>query len=101
MKTNSEKNLHNEGSGGLRDFDLEVTVGDMLISQYQAHMLKSRLADRLDGWWTLQQDRDRNSSSFTCDHHDQVFKVVLSINESTPADEYCNNDDRTSSSAFE
>lgn len=31
-----------------RDFELEAIVGNLLISQYQVHILKSRIADRLD-----------------------------------------------------
>jgi hypothetical protein len=82
MKINSKKNLRDEGIEGLRrDFDLEGMVGNMLISQYQAQILKSRLADRLDGWW-LSQARDRNSSSFSFQKRGQIFKVSLNVSES-------------------
>lgn len=64
-----------------RDLELEAIVGNMLISQYQAHVLKSRIADRLDEWWVLSQDRDRNSSSFTFDRHRKEFKVSLRVSE--------------------
>ena len=64
-----------------RDLELEAIVGNMLISQYQAHILKSRIADRLDEWWLLSQDRDRNSSSFIFDRHEKEYKVSLSVNE--------------------
>ena len=64
-----------------RDFELEAIVGNMLISQYQSHILKSRIADKLDKWWVLTQDRDRNSSSFTFDRERKEFKVSLCINE--------------------
>jgi hypothetical protein len=53
----------------------------MLISQYQSHILKSRIADRLDEWWVLSQDKDRNSSSFTFNRKRKEFKVSLLINE--------------------
>jgi len=36
-----------------RGLELEAIVGNMLIFQYQAHILKSRIANRLDGWWIL------------------------------------------------
>jgi hypothetical protein len=52
-----------------RDPKLKAIVGNMIISQYKAHVLKSRIADRLDEWWILSQDKDRNSSSFTFNHH--------------------------------
>lgn len=78
-----------------RDFDLEAIVGNMLISQYQTHILKSRIADRLDEWWVLSQDRDRNSSSFTFDRHGKEFKVSLSINEFISVDKDRSKDKRT------
>lgn len=65
-----------------RDFELEAIVGNMLISQYQSHVLKSIIADRLDEWWILSQHRDRNSSSFTFDRHGKEFKVSLRVNDS-------------------
>jgi hypothetical protein len=64
-----------------RDIDLEVVVGNMLISQYQAHILRSRIADRLDDWWILSQDRDRNSSSFIFNRQGKEFKVSLNVKE--------------------
>ena len=65
-----------------RDFELEVIIGNMLISQNQTHILKSRIADRLDEWlWALTQERDRNSSSFTFNRERKGFKVSLRINE--------------------
>ena len=64
-----------------RDFELEAIVGNMLISQYQSHILKSRIADSLDKWWVLTQDRDRNSSSFSFNRERKEFKVSLRINE--------------------
>lgn len=69
-----------------RDLELEAIVGNMLISQYQAHILKSRIADRLDEWWILSQDRGRNSSSFKFDRHGKNFKVSLHINETVLID---------------
>jgi hypothetical protein len=79
MKTNSKKRLNGEGiENSTRDLDLEGIVGNMLISQYQLQILRYKLADSLDGWW-LSQDRGRNSSSFRCDHHGQVFKVSLNV----------------------
>jgi hypothetical protein len=87
MKINSKKNLYDEEIEDLRrDFDLEGIVGNMLISQYQAQILKSRLADRLDGWW-LSQVRDRNSSSFSFQKRGRVFKVSLNVSDSYSADE--------------
>ncbi|MPZ07992.1 MAG: hypothetical protein GEU26_16510 [Nitrososphaeraceae archaeon] len=86
MKTISDKNRKNEGSESYRDFDLERIVGNMLISQYQAHILKSKLADRLAGWWILSQNREYDSSSFTFSHHGQKFKVSSSVVESTLID---------------
>jgi hypothetical protein len=71
------KKMENHG----RDLELEAIVGNMLISQYQAHMLKSRIADRLDEWLLLSQDRDRNSSSFIFDRHKKEYKVSLNVNE--------------------
>lgn len=80
MKTNSKKRLNGEGiENSTRDLDLEGIVGNMLISQYQLQILRSKLVDSLDGWWQLSQDRGRNSSSFRCDHHGQVFKVSLNV----------------------
>ena len=64
-----------------RDFELEVIVGNLLISQYQAHVLKSRIVDRLGGWWVLSQDRERNTSSFTFNRNGKEFKVSLNVNE--------------------
>jgi hypothetical protein len=64
-----------------RDFELEAIVGNMLISQYQSHILKSRIADRLDEWWALTQDRDRNSSSFTFNRERKKFTISLRTNE--------------------
>jgi hypothetical protein len=69
-----------------RDFDLESIVGSMLISQYQAHILRSRIADRLDDWWILSQDRDRNSSSFIFNRQGKEFKVSLNVKEFIPID---------------
>ena len=71
-----------------RDFDLESIVGNILISQYQAHILRSRIADRLDDWWILSQDRDRNSSSFIFSRHGKEFKVSLNVNEFSTIDRY-------------
>lgn len=49
MRTNSDRIIPTEGNENQnRDYDLEV--GNMLISQYQAHILKSRIVDRLDEW---------------------------------------------------
>lgn len=64
-----------------RDLELEVIVGNLLISQYQAHVLKSRIVDRLGGWWLLSRDRERNSSSFTFNRNGKEFKVSLNVNE--------------------
>ena len=64
-----------------RDFELEAIVGHMLISQYQADKLKSRIADGLDSWWVLSQDRDRNSSSFIFSRHGKEFKISLNVKE--------------------
>jgi hypothetical protein len=87
MKINSKKNLDDEEIEDVRrDFDLEGIVGNMLISQYQAQILKSRLADRLDGWW-LSQARDRNSSSFSFQKRGQIFKVSLNVSDSYSDDE--------------
>jgi hypothetical protein len=87
MKINSKKNLHDEENEDLRrDFDLEGIVGNMLISQYQAQILKSRLADRLDGWW-LSQAGDRNSSSFSFQKRGRVFKVSLNVSDTYSDDE--------------
>jgi hypothetical protein len=69
-----------------RDLELEAIVGNMLISQYQAHILKSRIADRLDEWWILSQDRSRNSSSFKFDRHGKNFTISLHINETVLID---------------
>jgi hypothetical protein len=85
MKINIDKNLQNKRSE--RDFDLEGIVGNMLISQYQAHILKSKLADGLAGWWILSQNRDYESSSFTFSHRGQKFKVSSSVVESIPIDQ--------------
>jgi hypothetical protein len=87
MKSTSDKSRKNEESKSDRDFDLERIVGDMLISQYQAHILKSKLADGLSGWWVLSQNRDYDSSSFTFSHHGKKFKVSSSGVESIPIDE--------------
>jgi hypothetical protein len=87
MKSTSDKSRKNEESKSYRDFDLERIVGDMLISQYQAHILKSKLADGLSGWWVLSQNRDYDSSSFTFRHYDKKFKVSSSVVESIPIDE--------------
>lgn len=87
MKISSDKSRKNEESKSYRDFDLEKIVGDMLISQYQAHVLKSKLADGLSGWWVLSQSRDYDSSSFTFSHHGKKFKVSSSVVESIPIDE--------------
>jgi hypothetical protein len=57
MKITSDKSRQNEESKSERDFDLEGIVSNMLISQYQAHILKSKLADGLSGWWVLSQER--------------------------------------------
>jgi hypothetical protein len=72
--------------GQKRDLELEAIVGNLLISQYQAHILKSRISDRLDEWWILSQDKGRNSSSFTFDRHGKEFKVSLHINETVVID---------------
>ena len=74
-----------------RDLDLELDAiaGNMIISQYQAHVLKSRIADRLDEWRILSQDRDRNSSSFTFNHHIKKFKVSLKVNEIVGGEDSC------------
>jgi hypothetical protein len=86
MKTSSD-NRHDKESENHRDFDLERIIGDMLISQYQAHNLKSRLDNKLVGWWILSQQRDYNSSSFTFSHYGKKFKISSSMVESTPIDE--------------
>jgi hypothetical protein len=86
MKTSVKKKRSDEGNESQRDFDLEGIVGNMLISQYQAHILKSKLADGLAGWWILSQDKDYDSSSFAFSHHGKKFKVSSSVVESTPGD---------------
>jgi hypothetical protein len=87
MKPTSNRSQKNEEIKSKRDFDLERMVGDMLISQYQAHNLKSRLDNKLVGWWILSQERDYNSSSFTFSHYGKKFKVSSSVVESKPIDE--------------
>ena len=77
-----------------RDFKLEAIVGNMLISQYQSYILKSRIADRLDEWWVLSQDRDRNSSLFTFNRERKKFKVSLRINEFMPSNKELRKDKR-------
>jgi hypothetical protein len=76
-------------------YDRTYSGASMLISQYQAYILKSRIADRLDEWWVLSQDRDRNSSTFTSDRHGKDFKVSLSVNESILTDKHRSKDKRT------
>jgi hypothetical protein len=71
------------------DLELEANVGDVIISQYQAHVLKSRIADRLDEWWIISQDRDRNPSSFRFNHHMKKFKVSLKVNEMGGVENNC------------
>ena len=88
MRTNPEKDWSDEESENHRDFDLEGIAGNMLISQYQAHLLKSKLADGLAGWWVLSQDRDYDSSSFTFSHNGQKFKVSSSVAESAPTTDH-------------
>jgi hypothetical protein len=88
LKLYPEKGQSNEESENHRDFDLERIVGNMLISQYQAHLLKSKLADGLAGWWVLSQDRDYDSSSFTFRHNGQKFKVSSSVAESAPTTDH-------------
>jgi hypothetical protein len=56
-----------------RDLELESIVGNMLISQYQIHKLKSRIADRFDEWW--------NSSYFVFIRHGKEFKVSLKVDK--------------------
>ena len=87
MKSTSDKSWKNEEIKSNRDFDLERIVGDMLISQYQLHTLKTRLDNKLVGWWILSQQRDYNSSSFTFSHYGKKLKVSSSVVESTPIDE--------------
>ena len=87
MKSTSDKSWKNEEIKSYRDFDLERMVGDMLISQYQLHNLKSRLDNKLVGWWILSQQRDYNSSSFTFSHYGKKFRVSLSVVESKPSDD--------------
>jgi hypothetical protein len=58
-------------------------VCNLLISQYPTHLLKSKLADGLAGWWVLSQNRDYDSSSFTFGRHGQKFKVSSFVGEST------------------
>jgi hypothetical protein len=87
MKINPKKRLNGEGiENSTRDLDLEGIVGNMLISQYQLQIQKSKLADSLDGWW-LSQVRDRNSSSFSFQKRGRVFKVSLNVSDSYSADE--------------
>ena len=83
MKTNPEKDRSDEESENHRDFDLEGIAGNMLISQYQAHILKSKISDGLAGWWIMSQNRDYDSSSFMFKYHGQNFKVSSSVVEST------------------
>lgn len=78
-----------------RDFELEAIVGNLLISLYQVHILKSRIADRLDEWWIPSQDRDLNSSSFTFDHQEKEFKVSLGVNEFISVDKVRRKSKRT------
>lgn len=87
MESTSERSQKNEEIKSKRNFDLERIAGDMLISQYQAHNLKSRLDNKLVGWWILSQKRDYNSSSFTFSHYGKKYKVSSSVVESTPIDE--------------
>jgi hypothetical protein len=87
MKSTSDRSQKNKESKSYRDYDLERIVGDMLISQYQSHVLKSRLDNKLVGWWILSQDRDYNSSSFTFSHYGKKFKISLSVVESTLIDD--------------
>jgi hypothetical protein len=87
MKSTSDRSQKNEEIKSKRDFDLERMVGDMLISQYQADILKSRLDNKLVGWWILSQEMDYNSSSFTFSHYGKKFKVSSSVVESTPIDD--------------
>jgi hypothetical protein len=82
LKLYPEKGQSNEESENHRDFDLERIVGNMLISQYQAHILK--ISDGLAGWWIMSQNRDYDSSSFMFKHHGQNFKVSSSVVESMP-----------------
>ena len=63
-----------------RDIELEAIVGNMLISQYQAYILKSRIADRLDQWWIFSQGRDRNPFSFTFNRERKEIKITLDLN---------------------
>ncbi|HZA69588.1 MAG TPA: hypothetical protein VE548_07790 [Nitrososphaeraceae archaeon] len=86
MKSTSDRSQKNKESN-YRDYDLERIVGDMLISQYQSHVLKSRLDNKLVGWWILSQDRDYNSSSFTFSHYGKKFKISSSVVESTLIDD--------------
>ena len=51
MKSTSDKSWKNEEIKSNRDFDLERIVGDKLISQYQLHTLKSRLDNKLVGFY--------------------------------------------------
>ena len=87
MKSTSDNSRKNEEIESNRDFGLERIVGDMLISQYQLHNLKSRLDNKLVGWWILSQQRDYNSSSFSFSHCGKKFRVSSSVVESKPPDD--------------
>jgi cytochrome b involved in lipid metabolism len=87
MKSTSDRSQKNKESKSYRDYDLERIVGDMSISQYQSHVLKSRLDNKLAGWWILSQDREYDSSSFTFSHYGKKFKISSSLVESTLIDD--------------
>lgn len=85
MKNNTKKIVHGEKNGPPRDSIFEGIMGDILIAQFQADILRSRLSDRVGGWWSLSQDKNRTSSCFSYEYRGKVFKVSMAVNEVNPS----------------
>jgi hypothetical protein len=62
-----------------RDLELENTVGNLLIAEYQVEKLRTRLADLIDGF--RPEMRHNKASTPIFKHNNKWYKLSLRIDE--------------------
>jgi hypothetical protein len=77
MQTRDKGKLSEEDEG--RDLELENLVGNLLIAEYQADRLRTRLSDIINRY--RPQIKNNKASSHVFKHNDKWYRLSLKIDE--------------------
>jgi hypothetical protein len=79
MQTRDKGKQSEEEGDKARDLELENTVGNLLIAEYQVEKLRTRLADLIEGF--RPEMRYNRASTHVFKHNSKWYKISLRIDE--------------------